>query len=328
MSRRARREAEPVSLSFLDVITCGFGAIILLLTISKIGAPIVLEQSETPRSGIIRELQEQLFQIRGESTILLRDIDERRTQLAARQARVEDLRTALTRLRNRAEEAEQRSNIEGELRLAVQTLTDEMKRLLAERDSVRNDLVGGIPVDSEYIIFIIDTSGSMVEMSWRSALQQINAVLDTYPRVKGLQIMNDEGRYMFPDTRGQWLEDTPVRRRTISTRMPSWQPYSNSSPVEGIVEAIRTYYNPEHKTSLYIFGDDFSGSSYKRVIDAITNINPRNESGEVIVRIHGIGFPGLFEAPGQSAGGWRYATLMRELARRNGGAFVGLESSQ
>ncbi|MCC6203206.1 MAG: VWA domain-containing protein [Gammaproteobacteria bacterium] len=328
MSRRARREAQPVSLSFLDVITCGFGAIILLLTISRIGTTIVLERSETPRSGIIRELQEQLFQLRGEVTVLLRDIDEQQAQLAARAVRVEDLRATLAGLRNRAEEAAVRSNIEGELRLAMQTLTEEMQRLLAERDSVDNDLVGGIPVDSEYIIFIIDTSGSMVEMSWRTALRQINAVLDTYPRVKGLQIMNDEGRYMFPETRGQWLDDSAARRRTISTRMPTWQPYSNSSPVEGIIEAIRTYYSPERKISLYVFGDDFAGSSYKKVLDAVETVNPKNERGETVVRIHGIGFPGLFDAPGQSAGGWRYATLMRELARRNGGAFVGLESSQ
>lgn len=328
MTRHTRRGADPVSLSFLDVITCGFGAIILLLTISKIGVPIVLEQSETPRSGVIRDLQEQIYQLRGETAILLRNIEEQRTALAARDERIVTLRSAAARQRSRAEEATAKSITEGELRLAVQALTEEMKRLLAEHDSIKNDLVGGIPVDSEYIIFIIDTSGSMVQLSWNSVIKQINAVLDTYPQVKGLQIMNDEGRYMFPETRGQWIEDSPARRRTIVTRITGWQPYSNSSPVEGIIEAIRTYHTPERKISLYVFGDDYSGSSYKRVIDAVENINPKNDQGEPMVRIHGIGFPGLFEAPGQIAGGWRYATLMRELARRNGGAFVGLESSQ
>ena len=44
MSRR-RRHFEVFSLSFLDVISCGFGAIILLLVISKISEPRVIEQT-------------------------------------------------------------------------------------------------------------------------------------------------------------------------------------------------------------------------------------------------------------------------------------------
>jgi hypothetical protein len=31
---------------------------------------------------------------------------------------------------------------------------------------VDSDAVGGVPVDSEYVIFIIDTSGSMFNYAW------------------------------------------------------------------------------------------------------------------------------------------------------------------
>ena len=53
-----------------------------------------------------------------------------------------------------------------QLASARQSLTDEMERLLGldfRRDS---GLVGGIAVDSEYIIFVIDTSGSMQSAAW------------------------------------------------------------------------------------------------------------------------------------------------------------------
>ncbi|NBR17318.1 MAG: hypothetical protein EBT81_05400 [Gammaproteobacteria bacterium] len=40
-----RRDTEVFSLSFLDVICCGFGAIILLLVLSEFGQPIVIERS-------------------------------------------------------------------------------------------------------------------------------------------------------------------------------------------------------------------------------------------------------------------------------------------
>ena len=50
-----------------------------------------------------------------------------------------------------------------------------------------------------------------------------------------------------------------------------------------------------------------------------------NANGDRLVRIHGIGFPVYFSQPDRyQATGERFATLMRELARKNGGTFVGL----
>ena len=45
MARR-RRDIQAFSLSFLDCICCGFGAIILLLVLSKIYEPVVVEEAE------------------------------------------------------------------------------------------------------------------------------------------------------------------------------------------------------------------------------------------------------------------------------------------
>ena len=53
--------------------------------------------------------------------------------------------------------------------------------------------------------------------------------------------MNDEGVYMFIDYRGTWIPDTPAQRRTVVERLRAWNAFSNSSPIEGIVEAVRTY---------------------------------------------------------------------------------------
>ena len=43
-------------------------------------------------------------------------------------------------------------------------------------------------------------------------------ILDIYPRVKGIQVMDDEGAYMFDGYRGQWIADTPARRKAIIER--------------------------------------------------------------------------------------------------------------
>jgi hypothetical protein len=185
--------------------------------------------------------------------------------------------------------------------------------------------VGGIPVDSEYVIFIIDTSGSMFNYSWNRMLEVMEETLDVYPSLKGIQVMNDMGEYMFSSTRGDWIPDTAARRQSILQRLRSWNPFSNSSPVEGIIEAVRTFYDPEKKISLYVLGDEFSGNSIADVVDAVDRINAPGSDGDRLVRIHAIGFPVIFSQPARyQTTGIRFATLMREVTRRNGGTFVGL----
>ena len=59
--RRRRRELQETSLSFLDVISCGFGAVVLLLVIGKVGDPSVLEEAERQVLGTVKEFQERLL---------------------------------------------------------------------------------------------------------------------------------------------------------------------------------------------------------------------------------------------------------------------------
>ena len=56
-----------------------------------------------------------------------------------------------------SQEEEEATIDEGDLRAARQRLTEEMKRLLPYYRRSDADAVAGIPVDSEYIIFVIDT---------------------------------------------------------------------------------------------------------------------------------------------------------------------------
>jgi hypothetical protein len=198
-----------------------------------------------------------------------------------------------------------------------------MERLLKQNyRRPKNNTVGGIPVDSEYIIFVVDTSGSMQEYNWRAANQMLDEILDMYPKVKGLQIMDDEGAYMFDGYRGQWIADTPARRKAIKDRFSTWTSFSNSSPVEGILAAIRTYWSADKKISIYYFGDDFTGESIQGALEQIERAN-RVANGERRVRIHAIGFAMPARVP--QFGNQRFSALMRAMCERNGGTFVGLQ---
>ena len=326
---RKRRAPAEFSLSFLDVICCGFGAVILLLMITKTVQPQVIEQASVDAQGLVAELTQQLFEIRGETTILNRDLNAKQEQISEYEERIAILQGALARTRSEydALSTSQSANaiIQEQLAIARQRLSEEQLRLLGRDAEKKNQLIGGIPVDSEYIIFIIDTSGSMFSYAWERMLREMEATLDIYPEVKGIQVLNDMGNYLFSRYRGEWIPDTPARRSLILQNLRNWNVFSNSSPVEGITAAVRTFYDPGKKISIYVFGDEFTGPSIQEVVRTVDLLNAEAASGERRVRIHAVGFPVQFIRPPElQATGVRFATLMRELTLRNGGSFVGL----
>ena len=215
---------------------------------------------------------------------------------------------------------------EEQLKLALQVLSEEMERL-GPNAQFQNQLIGGVPVDSEYIIFVIDTSGSMQVAAWQKVQTEMINILDIYPTVKGIQVMNDMGQYMFSAYRGRWIPDSPDMRKSIINTLANWSPFSNSSPVEGINAAIQAFYKPGRKISIYTLGDDFQGRSIRQVVKVVDRLNKASRGADRLVRIHTIGFPVQFP-PGRapSAAAIRFAALMRELSYNNGGTFIGLTS--
>ena len=327
---RNRREIEGISLSFLDVISCGFGAIILLLVLTKVFEPVVIEDTVSNLEGYLAALQEELFDLRGEAKDINRKMIRKEDQQSEEIVRLLQLNAELSALKSKHEKTLDKTKVstlvEGKLAEAKQSLTDEMAKLLADyRRSADEDKIGGIPVDSEYVIFIIDTSGSMYNYAWPLVLQKVAETLAVYPRLKGIQVMNDMGNYMFTQYAGAWIPDSDARRRAIIDRMRSWNVFSNSSPVEGITKAISTYYKPGRKISLYVFGDEFSGRSIQRVVDVVDRINRADSKGDRLVRIHGVGFPVQFANPPRyQETGIKFSILMRTLCEKNGGTFIGL----
>ena len=333
MRRRGRRPIEIFNLSFLDVVSCGFGAIILLLVIVKISEPHVIERLAVDLTGLVQRLEAELFEIRGDTTVLNRELLSKQQQLSEIKEKLARLKGDLSDIRGQysstRHEHDAQTIIEGQLSAAKQSLSAEMRRLLGAnyQRTLARATIGGVPVDSEYIIFIIDTSGSMKQSAWPGVLRKVREVLAIYPHVKGIQVMNDMGDYMFSQYQGKWIPDTPARRKAILKRLAGWQPFSNSSPVEGVEAAIRHFHARDKRISLYVFGDDFARGSIQAVLDTVGQLNRADKSGKTRVRIHTVGFPVLFDfSDGLPINAVRYAALMRRLAETNNGSFVGLNS--
>jgi hypothetical protein len=320
-----------MSMSFLDVMCSGLGSMVLLLLVIKITEPIRLEESTLELEALLTQYNQELAEILGETESVTRERLEIADDAELDQAQLAQLERELARIRaivlEREDEAAVSQEITEQLNQAKQSLTEEMRRLFADsRPRPQDYKVGGIPVDSEYIIFLIDTSGSMKQYEWDRVQQQLQETLDVYPTVKGIQVLNDEGEHLFRSYRGEWMPDTPARRQAIVDAVAAWNSFSDSSPREGILAAIDTYYDPQKKISLYVYSDDLSRGSISAIVREIDRRNTADAEGNKRVRIHAVAFPVYYDVTGTLLTSANFMILMRAICQRNGGTLVALPS--
>ena len=332
MSRRRRREVEVAGISFLDAICCGFGAIVLLLVITKVHDPILTQELRVELVALVLTLEEQLLHVERQAQTIASELAGAADETRENREEIASLEQNLARVQSRRDATRDRATILAQLRAAAQraeqSLSSEVERRRAFRRDASDTKVGGIPADSEYIIFVVDTSGSMRNYNWDRAVKKVEETLKVYPKVKGIQVLNDMGTYMFSQYAGKWISDTPRRRAAILQRMRGWQAFSNSSPVEGIEKAIRTFHEWDKKISIYVFGDEFTGESMQAVVSTVDRLNRPDARGTRRVRIHAVGFTIDTDNPDFLNSTRRFAALMRVLCQRNGGTFVGLPAAR
>ena len=328
MNSRRRREVGVAGLSFLDCICCGFGAVILLLVIVKVHDPIFTEEQRVELIAMIEQLRAQIIDVGQETETIQSELAHAQSEADRLESDAANLAARLAVLRGSVDEtrgeAEVIAALQAAARRAEQQLSTEAERLRKYERTAQEGTVGGIPADSEYIIFVIDTSGSMQNYSWQKVLRKVEETLSVYPKVKGIQVMNDMGNYMFTQYAGRWIPDSPKRRRIILQQLTTWRAFSNSSPVEGIEKAIRTYHAWDKEISIYVFGDEFTGESAQNVIDRVAQLNRPDAHGRRRVRVHAVGFSIDTNDAEFQRTSRRFASLMRRLCLENGGTFVGL----
>ena len=286
--KKTDREYTDLGIAFLDVISCGFGAIIMLVILAK----------DTPVNSLKQ----------GSTLIDLSDYQQNTSiKIAELESNIDKLEFDRTRIENRLNKIKAKNDKQ---RLILAVKKNKINKVKNIRE-VEFTFSGGIPVDRDYVIFIIDTSGSM-KRYWEIVIQQIQAILEIHPQIKGIQVMSDNGEYLLEGYASSWIPDTELVRDRIIQKLQSWSPYSNSSPFEGLERALR--FHAKQQVSIYVMGDDFTGSSYDQVIQRVDKLNPLGPNGQKRAKIHGIGFPWGVDD--------RFPTLMRELSYQNEGVYV------
>lgn len=329
-----RRPTQIFSLAFLDCICCGFGAVILLFVLS------VDKQDKSTQ-----EMRDQLRQVAAAQLAKLAALNERKGDLdtghndAARL--LLDVQRTEDNMKGLLDDLAQKLQMEKQGQKALITDVDELKRDIAARQKKPDMLLNenivptpiGLPANSNYVCFVIDSSGSMrdptTESLWAIVLRKFDEVMDAYPQVEGVQFLDADGRFILGGrTDDKWLPDSPEVRDAIKRALARYPVFSNSNPVPGIVRAFRTLHegdNAEMKMTIFILGDEFTGTA-DAVLRRLDELNPRDKDGKRKVVINAIGFPTAIKM-GFNMGntGVKYANLMRELTYQHGGAFIALQ---
>lgn len=318
MKKKEGDEASSATVSFLDIIACAFGAIVLLVLILPIEELGILADSD-PTSIDYAQLVLDKETLDNEIEALTREITENQqllAQLGASSAQEEQrtttYRNTITATTHELNRLRSRTN---DTKAAIQKMKTEKLDSIVEKD------YAGIPVDSEYVAFVIDTSGSMKDI-WSHVMHEVNGVLSLYPKMKGFQILSDEGKYLYRAQTKRWVPDTPQARRHALYRLRTWRARSNSSPATGIKTALRDLYDPNKKIAIFVFGDDFASNEDidQYIQDLQNSVASANVEADSL-RIHAIGFE---NHDGSVWSALRFSVLMRELTQRNGGAFLAL----
>jgi hypothetical protein len=242
---KKRRPFETLSLSFLDAICCGFGALVLLFLILSHNAVAQRREATDALQQELEVLERQVQSGREQAAALGADVERasaRRQQLLAQAKALNDdiagRQYELAQLETDRIAREEHSN---RLKADLKSRDEELKRLeggaqqrAAEGDRLRafpgqgdRQYLTGLKVGGQHILILMDTSASMLAerivdvvrlrnlpaaeqrraAKWRRALATLDWIATQLPPGARFQIyaFNERAEPVVRDSAGRWL---------------------------------------------------------------------------------------------------------------------------
>ena len=308
---KQRKISELFSMSFLDIMACGFGALVFILLISEFQESEVKQVENN--ADIFLEAQEE----KAKKIIKVESLDKLMS------SNIEDLISTRQRLDVLKMELEKKSLISAKLNdLASDTdFQISKQRLKSLSAPMEQKEASGIKLDSRYLVFIIDTSGSMEP--WVKIVQEIDNLIQTFPDLEGYMVMNDNGSIFHGGD--PWLNPTKINRSaSIGILRANRAKYGSlSNPIVGLKKVIRVWGDKYKDLGVFIMGDDIldQTSRIETISQEVLKLNT-DLSGKTKVRVNAVGFLTSRANISQQQGNKNYLMLMRELTEQSGGAMV------
>ncbi len=242
---RARRRFSTFSLSFLDVMSCGFGATILVFLIMDHATQVHSEQvneallSETnflereveegredlaELRNTIALLEQAIVEARGRASEITEQIRRRRVELDELQEDSRASEESIKRLQDEIRELEEQRQ---ELAAAVEEQTGSNVRRFIDRGDGDRQYLTGLRLGGQRILILLDASASMLDRTivnvirlrnmpesvrrkapkWESTVKIIEWLTAQLPASSSFQLVtfNTEAGAILPDSEGEWL---------------------------------------------------------------------------------------------------------------------------
>lgn len=245
---RNRRSSTPFNLSFLDIMCCGFGAVVLLVMLLN-------GDMLTARREIVADLRSEVVRLEREAaagrehlvslqnSMIATDDEIVRTEGLARQvmAQIDQTKTELATLRDTSQARREHINA---LQADLINLDSEVQRIGADQQQelvkgaqVREfsgqghrQYLTGLRLGGRRVLLLVDASASMLDETivniiirrnldepsrrqapkWQRALRTVEWLVANLPQDSTLQIyaFNTETAALVPELQGQWIKTT------------------------------------------------------------------------------------------------------------------------
>lgn len=251
-----RRRLNVFSLAFLDIMSCGFGAVILIFLIINHATERDFKEINRDQLAEIRMLDYEVQQGEKDKAELQQELDELKRQTDERNQALAAIIEDLARKRQDLDELEATSMAEvasiEALKADIETREKELDRLRALEQAAAGDnarsFVGegdrqyltGLSVAGRHIVIAIDVSASMLDDTivnvirrrnmkpdaqrsapkWRRAIRTVEWLASQVPLDSDFQLIafNTEAASVLPESNGAWLpvSDTDNLDRAVS----------------------------------------------------------------------------------------------------------------
>jgi len=242
---RKRRQSELFSMSFLDCMCCGFGAVILLFMIINSQIKEQIDFNKTIPKSEINSLKIQILQEKKNLVLARNSIDD----IKDKDNTITDELARLVILLNKLKIELEKSNIDSiakneeieKLKADIEKLSQERDQMLtiAQRlksgDNIRSytgdgdrQYLTGLKVGGERILILIDASASMLDrkiinilrrrnmsdsmklrsIKWRQAVSSVDWLIAQFPTNSKFQMytFNNETRPVLKGSDGVWID--------------------------------------------------------------------------------------------------------------------------
>jgi hypothetical protein len=267
----ARREINVFSLSFIDAITCGFGALILLYMIIVADINSQQENAVKDRSSQVDKVELKVLAGRKNLVKLKQDLAHLLEQQAVLGGVREKLATEITTTRNQSETLSQKTQEE---RKTVEQLQAELAQLTAEVEkqsakSVTPEQAGnrirsvtgegnrqyltGLRMGGQRVVILVDCSTSMLDRTLVNVIRRRNMSEDEQRKSpKWVQTVNTVDwltAQLKPGTEYQLLGFSDHVWPLVEGTSGTWLKVTDGSRLNKAVESLRST-TPKGPTSL------------------------------------------------------------------------------